>query len=161
MIGFPPGHPKAKQGSGDFSKKNTAAPVAHSSFANQVTATGTVEEENGPAITLSEAQFKQFLAAALQQAQKPIPNTSSSSKANAVTQPGLSSVASRNWIIDSGATDHITLSSKLLNKNKNCALPPVLLPSGEKVHIEATGSLPLSTIYYLHVLFVPKCRLAV
>ena len=54
----------------------------------------------------------------------------SNSKANAVTKPGLSKVASHNWIIDSGATDHITSSSKLLHKNKNCPLPPILLPSG-------------------------------
>ncbi|XP_024178440.1 actin cytoskeleton-regulatory complex protein PAN1-like [Rosa chinensis] len=52
-----------------------------------VTTTGIVEEVNGPAITLSEAQVKQFLAA-LHQAQKPNPNTGYSSKANAVTQPG-------------------------------------------------------------------------
>ncbi|KAM5579617.1 hypothetical protein ABKV19_009414, partial [Rosa sericea] len=60
---------------------------APSPFANHVSATGIVEEESGPAVTLSEAQFKQFLAA-LHQAQKPNPNTDSSSKANAVTQPG-------------------------------------------------------------------------
>ena len=69
---------------------------------------------------------------------------------NEVTKLGLSKIASRNWIIDNGATDHITSSSKLLHKDKNCLLTPVLLPSGEKTNIVAKGSLPLNSIYYLH-----------
>ena len=78
---------------------------------------------------------------------------------NVVTKPGLSNVASRNWIIDNGATDRITSSSKLLHKNKNCPLPPVLLPSREKPNTVAKGSLPLNSIYYLHdVLFVPTFK---
>ena len=80
-------------------------------------------------------------------------------KANVVTKPGLSTVASRNWIIDSDATDHITSPSKLLHENKNCSLLPVLLPSGEKANIVAKGSLPLNSIYYLHdVLSVPTFK---
>ncbi|RVW58116.1 hypothetical protein CK203_111119 [Vitis vinifera] len=71
----------------------------------------------------------------------------------------LSKVASRNWIIDSGATDHITSSSKLLHKDKNCSLPPVLLPSGEKANIVTKGTLPLNSVYYLHdVLSVPTFK---
>ena len=83
----------------------------------------------------------------------------SNSKANAITKQGLSKVASRNRIIDTSATDHITSSSKLLHKNKNCTLPPVLLPSGEKANIVAKGSLPLNSIYYLlDVLSVPTLK---
>ena len=84
----------------------------------------------------------------------------SNSKANAVTKPGLSKVASHNWIFDSGATDHITSSSKLSHKNKNCPLPPVLLPSGEKANIVAKGSLPLNSTNYLQdVLSVPTFKI--
>ena len=55
-----------------------------------------------------------------------------------VTKPGLPKITSRNWIIDSGATDHISSSPKLFShENKNCSLPPVLLPSGEKANIVA------------------------
>ena len=42
------------------------------------------------------------------------------------------------WIIDSGATYHI--SSKLFSdKHNKCTLPPVLLPSGEKAKIVTKG----------------------
>lgn len=92
-------------------------------------------------VSLSETQLKQLLSLLNNH------NDSSSSKANAVTKPGLSKLNSHNWIIDSGATDHITSSSKLLYKNKNCSLPPVLLPSGDKANIIAKGSLPLNSVY--------------
>lgn len=144
LIGYPPGHPKAKQNSGSNSR---GVP-----FANQVSE-ALDKDEGGPVVSFSEAQFKHFLSMINKQ------NEGSSSKANAVTKPGLSKVASRNWIIDSGATDHITSSSQFLHKNKHCWLPPILLPSGDKVNIIAKGSLPLYTIYYLHdVLFVPKLK---
>jgi hypothetical protein len=72
----------------------------------------------------------------------------------------LSKVVSHNWIIDSGATYHISSSSKLfLQKNKNGLLSPVLLPSGEKANTVAKGSLPLNSEYYLHdVLCVPTFK---
>ncbi|RVW85060.1 Retrovirus-related Pol polyprotein from transposon TNT 1-94 [Vitis vinifera] len=119
------------------------------SAANQVSEA----DEGKPAVALSEAQLKQLLSLLNNQ------DENSSSKVNAVTKPGLSKVASRNWIIDSGATDHITSSSKLLHKDKNCSLPPVLLPSGEKANIVTKGTLPLNSVYYLHdVLSVPTFK---
>ncbi|XP_040370240.1 uncharacterized protein LOC121051621 [Rosa chinensis] len=73
-----------------------------------------------------------------------------SNKPNQSYSSGLSKIASRSWIIDSGATDHISSSPKLFShKSKNCSLPPVLLPSGEKANIFAKGSLPLNSVYYL------------
>ncbi|RVW61806.1 hypothetical protein CK203_065639 [Vitis vinifera] len=101
-------------------------------------------DEGRPTVALSEAQLKQLLSFLNNQ------DEDSSSKANAVTKPGLSKVASRNWIIDSGVIDHTTSSSKLLHKDKTCLLPPVLLPSGEKMNIVTKGSLTLNSIYYLH-----------
>ena len=82
------------------------------------------------------------------------------SQANAVTKPGLSKITSRNWIIDSGATDHITSSlQKNFNKNKSCSLPSVMLPSGDKVDIVAKRSVPLNSVFYLHnVLCVPTFK---
>ncbi|RVW24424.1 hypothetical protein CK203_093237 [Vitis vinifera] len=34
--------------------------------------------------------------------------------------------------------------------DKNCSLPPVLLPSGEKANIVTKWTLPLNSVYYLH-----------
>jgi hypothetical protein len=87
----------------------------------------------------------------------------SSSQAHAattVTKPGLPKIASRSWIIDSGATDHISSSSQsFFQRDNNCSLPPVLLPSGETANIVAKGSLPLNSTYYLHdVLCVPTFK---
>ena len=100
----PPGHPKAIMNSGLNSNWYKGF-----STANQVSKA----DEGRPAIALSEAQLKQLLSLLNNQ------DEGSNSKANVVTKLGLSKVASRNWIIDSDATDHITSSSKLLHKNKN------------------------------------------
>ncbi|KAL6312208.1 hypothetical protein AAG906_025550 [Vitis piasezkii] len=144
LHGYPPGHPKVRMNLGSNSNRNKSF-----STANQVFET----DEGRPAVALSEAQLKQLFSLLNNQ------DENSNSKVNAVTKPGLSKVASRNWIIDSGATDHITSSSKLLHKDKNCSLPPVLLPSGEKANIVMKGSLPLNSIYYLHdVLSVPTFK---
>jgi hypothetical protein len=98
---------------------------------------------------LSKQQVQQILAILNQKG-------SNNSQANVA----LSKVTSRCWIIDSGATDHISSSqSSLLHRDKNCSLPPVLLPSGEKANIIAKGSLPLNSVYYLHdVLCVPTFK---
>ena len=92
-------------------------------MANQV---GEGSNTNEGSLTISDAQLKQLLSLLNNQ------NKGSHSKANAVTNPGLSKIASRNLIIDSGATYHITSSSNLLHKDNSCSLPPVLLPSGER-----------------------------
>ena len=108
---------------------------------------------NEGSLTISDAQLKQLLSLLNNQ------NEGSHSKANTVTKPGLSKIVSRNWIIDSEATYHITSSSKLLHKDNNCSLPLVLLPSGERANIIAKGSLPLNSVYYLHnVLSVPTFK---
>jgi hypothetical protein len=63
-------------------------------------------------------------------------------------------------IIDSGATDHITSSPKLLvNQRKNTLLPPVTMPSGEQAPITSIGNLPLnSTVTLKNVLGVPTFK---
>ena len=135
LHGYPLGYPKARMNLDSNSSRYKGF-----SAANQVSEA----DEGRPAVALSEAQLKQLLSFFNNQ------DEGSSSKVNEVTKLGLSKIASRNWIIDNGATDHITSSSKLLHKDKNCSLPPVLLPSGEKVTIVAKGSLPLNSVYYLH-----------
>ena len=110
LHGYPPGHPKARMNLGSNSNRNKSF-----SAANQVSEA----DEGRPAVALSEAQLKQLLSLLNNQ------DENSSSKANAVTKPSLSKVASCNWIIDSGTTNHITSSFKLLHNDKNCSLPPV------------------------------------
>jgi transposase InsO family protein len=145
LHGYPSGHPKTRMHSSSISNHHKGF-----SAANQVSEVSHNDEVR-PTVSLSETQLKQLLSLLNNHTED-----SSSSKANAVTKPGLSKLNSHNWIIDSGATDHITSSSKLLYKNENCSLPPVLLPSGDKANIIAKGSLPLNSVYYLHdVLSVP------
>jgi len=142
LHGYPAGHPKTKYGSGSKRFNNNKHIANHVSTA----------ENEQPVIGISQDQLKQLLSL--------IDNKTegSSPHANAVTKPGLSKVTSRNWIIDSGATDHI--SSKLFTeKHTKCSLPPVLMPSGQKADIVAKGSLPINSVYYLHnVLCVPTFK---
>ena len=66
----------------------------------------------------------------------------------------------RGSVNNSGATDHISSSPTLfLLKDKNILLPPVMLPSEEKVKIVAKGSLLLNSLYYLRdILCVPTFK---
>jgi hypothetical protein len=109
-------------------------------------------EDGQPLIGISQEQLKQLLSLLDNKKEGP------SSHANVVSKPGLFEVTSRSWIINSGATYHI--SSKLFSdKHNKCTLPPVLLPNGEKAKIVAKGSLPLNSVYYLHnVLCVPTFK---
>lgn len=139
-------------------------------MANHISASLAKDAEKPMVTGISEAQLQQLLSLLSKC------NTNSEPQAHiATTQPdapyspqthgkttklGLSKVVSHNWIIDSGATDHISSSSKLfLQKNQNGLLSPVLLPSGEKANIIAKGSLPLNSEYYLRdVLCVPTFK---
>ena len=103
------------------------------------------KEDGKLVVGISETQLKQLLSLLNDKNEGP------SSQAHAVTKPGLSKIASRSWIIDSRATNHISSSSKLLLRtDKNYSLPSVLLPSGQKAKIVTKGSLPLNSVYYLH-----------
>ncbi|KAI9185245.1 hypothetical protein LWI28_005591 [Acer negundo] len=148
LHGYPAGHPRAKYNSGQKYSNSTHRPSAN------LVSEAPSKEDSSPAVGISEAQLQQLLSLLDNK------NGGSSSQANTVTKPGLSKVASRNWIIDSGATDHITTSSKLFFRtDKNCLLPPVTLPSGESANIVAKGSLPLNSVYYLNdVLCVPTFK---
>jgi len=68
-------------------------------------------EDGQPLIRISQEQLKQLLSLLDNKNEGP------SSYANVVSKPGLSEVTSRSWIIDSGATYHI--SSKLFSDKHN------------------------------------------
>ena len=91
-------------------------------------------KENGKSVVgISETQLKQLLSLLNDK------GVESSSQAHAVTKPGLPKIASRSWIIVSGATGHISSSSQsFFQRDNNCSLPPVLLPSGETTSGGAT-----------------------
>ncbi|KAK0581116.1 hypothetical protein LWI29_010174 [Acer saccharum] len=155
LNGYPVGHPKAKYNSGPrrFNNNNKPATNHVSLTANHVLE-GFSKEDGNQVVGISQIQLKQLLSLIDNK------NEGSNSQANATIKPGLSTVTSRNWIIDSGVTDHISsLSNLFFRKNKNCSLPPVLLPSGEKANIVAKGSLPLNYVCYLHdVLCLPTFK---
>ncbi|CAH9125480.1 unnamed protein product [Cuscuta epithymum] len=64
----------------------------------------------------------------------------------------------RTWIIDSGASEHITCDSvNLFNISTRSSEPGVRIPNGELVPVTAVGSLYLSNGFYLRrVLYVPQ-----
>ena len=72
----------------------------------------------------------------------------------------INSAFSQPWILDSGATDHITSDSTLFTKTSPTSLPIVNLPNGSAVPITHTGNVPFnSDITLENVLCVPSFRL--
>jgi hypothetical protein len=135
VHGYSTGHPKARYGSGPRRFSNNNKHVT-----NHVSKDFS-KEDGQLVVGISKAQLKQLLSLLNNK------NEGSGFQANAITNQGFSEVASRSWIIDSGATNHISSSSKLFfSKDKKCSLPLVLLPSREKANIVAKGSLPLNSI---------------
>ena len=136
IHGYPVGHPKGKNNFGSGPRRFT--PHA----ANQVSDL-TSKMDGTHLVGISETQLQQLLSLIDKK------NEGSNVHNNAVTpvtKPGFSKIKARNWVIDSGATHHIASSSTLFCNNKKCALPPVLLPSGETAEIIAKGSVPLNTV---------------
>nr|TKR99929.1 hypothetical protein D5086_0000187380 [Populus alba] len=161
LYGYPTGHPKARNNQGrrfnggGGGQRYTANHVAANSFkhdervddksfhvaANSSKHTQRVDDRS---VGISEFQLKQFLSLLNDKPE------SSGAKPPAVTKPGLPTIASRNWIIDNGATDHISSSPFNFQRQTNYPLPPVLLPSGATADIVTKGTLPLNSCYYLH-----------
>ena len=80
-------------------------------------------------------------------------------KSKRVSSSSLLPVTPHRWIIDSGATHHITSFSKLLmNIDENPSLAPVSLPSGAKAKISMTGSVRINDFELNNVLCVPSFR---
>ena len=108
---------------------------------------------------LSDLQFQQILSIM----NKNSTNQSPHPQANAdVPPPGLFQAPFRppQLILDSGATDHITSSPKLLVKSRqNSILPPVIMLSGEQAPITFIRTLPLNYVISLkNVLGVPSFK---
>ncbi|CAL2268485.1 unnamed protein product [Prunus armeniaca] len=157
LNGYPPGHRlhKSKKANGNGNRdKHGAASFS----ANHVTSSPTLQELQAVVPNLSETQYQQMLSMMNEKM-----NDQPPSQANAAAlSSGLSrsSLPLHQWIIDSGATDHITSSShSLTSKCSNSSMPPVVLPSGEKAPISSTGTLSLNSQVHLRdVLHIPSFK---
>ena len=90
-------------------------------MANQVYDGANKDDGKSMVTGISEAQLQQLLSLLNDKDEG-----TSSQENTAVAKPGLSKILSPHWIIDSGATDHISSSLKLfLHGDKNISLPLV------------------------------------
>ena len=90
-------------------------------MANQVYDGANKDDGKSMVTGISEAQLQQLLSLLNDKDEG-----TSSQENTTVAKPGLSKILSPHWIIDSGATDHISSSPKLfLHGDKNISLPPV------------------------------------
>jgi len=96
---------------------------------------------------LTEDQYVQILSALTTKPITPQANVVADSTFKHTS--GLLPVAHNRWILDSGATHHITSSPTLLKHvNKNQSLTPVSLPSGDVAKITVTGSIQFNKILF-------------
>ena len=108
LNGYPVGHQKTKFQPGSRGFHNRARPAVHnvaeSPWARPATnnvAESSSRVDGNQFIGISETQLKQLLSLVSKK-------DDSTSQVNTVNKSGLSKITSRNWIIDSGATDHIS-----------------------------------------------------
>jgi hypothetical protein len=107
---------------------------------------------------LTEDQYVQILSALTT---KPVTTQANVVAASAFKRTsGLLPVAHNRWILDSGATHHITSSpTSLKHVYKNMSLAPASLPSGDVARITVTGSIQFNNSFQLNnVLYVPSFK---
>ncbi|CAN1147768.1 Retrovirus-related Pol polyprotein from transposon RE1, partial [Linum perenne] len=99
----------------------------------------------------------------LQQAKSVFPSSTSPDQPSS-SHPGIftlssfsSAVLSHSWIIDTGASDHITCSLDHFSSYESINPLPVTLPTGNSVHATHIGTVSLSSKIVLHrVLYIPQ-----
>ncbi|KAJ0860142.1 putative RNA-directed DNA polymerase [Helianthus annuus] len=140
-IGYPEWWPGKK---GEKAKSRTAA---------------CVEVDESPLPGLTREQYQQFLSMFGNKSKEdgaPTVNMAyTSPNANAT---GNVSYKNGSWVVDSGATDHITHNSLILeNRTKNTHELPVTIPNGESVEVEGRGDYVLPSGTKINeVLYVPN-----
>ncbi|KAM1406159.1 hypothetical protein ACFXTH_000858 [Malus domestica] len=161
--GYPPDHPRHNPNMTRKSKQNGGGSgfSRGSSSAHHVASTPTIKALQAAVPNLSEKQYADIFSALTSKNDESQAANEAPQAHAALTSPppsGLSPLVPGRWIIDSGATDHITCSSSLLtNSINNTSLPPVSLPSGEKASITSIGNIQLSDLLQLKdVLCVPS-----
>jgi hypothetical protein len=107
---------------------------------------------------LTEDQYVQILSALTTKPITPQANVVAASTFKHTS--GLLSVAHNRWILDSGATHHITSSpTSSKHVDKKLSLAPVSLPSGDVAKITVIGSIQFNNSFQLNnVLCVPSFK---
>nr|TKS14918.1 hypothetical protein D5086_0000038780 [Populus alba] len=134
LIGYPPGHPKSKEKASHQRQGYNKHSASGNPSANQVDFNPTFQELQASLPNLTEDQYDQILSALTT---KPVTTQANVAAASAFQHTsGLLPVAHNRWILDSGATHHITSSpTSLKHVDKNLSLAPVSLPSGDVANI--------------------------
>ncbi|MCH94998.1 retrovirus-related pol polyprotein from transposon TNT 1-94, partial [Trifolium medium] len=149
-IGYPPGYKTNKFKSSSSQVNNTSTASALESVQQ-----GSSAQSN---FQFTQEMYQGILEA-LQQSK-----LGSQPKANAVTTSpfALHSPSHQNgkhsslWILDTGATDHITFDLSSLTTYQNIVPVPVSLPNGSQVLASISGSVVISpSITIHHVLYIP------
>lgn len=159
LNGYPPEHPKHASNKSNHRITSFKRNQSHHSSVNNAHEGPVIQDVPSVSNGLSDLQLQQILSII----QGKGTTQSANPKANAAAaSSGLLQALLRlhQLIIDSGATNHITSSPKLLvNQRKNTLLPPVTMPSGEQAPITSIGNLPLnSTVTLKNVLGVPTFK---
>ncbi|KAM1627395.1 hypothetical protein ACFX1R_017067 [Malus domestica] len=163
LHGYPPEHRLHRSNRGGGRGNNSGGRnKRHGSSANNTTNGASLQELHSAVPGLSDQQFQQILSIMNNNE-----TTQNPPKANAAVNAtenssGLSKPLKhlRRWIIDSGATDHITSSPTSLTRClKSVNLPPVQMPSGQTAPITSIGNLSLnSSVHLQDVLCVPTFK---
>ncbi|CAM8948593.1 unnamed protein product [Rhodiola kirilowii] len=167
LVGYPPGHRLHKgdntnnnRGQKHFS--NNVASNPHSTDAtNNFSADKMVPAGLDSSGTTSQlTQVQDHLAKLLT-----LLNQKDTKEANQFHMAGITcltttKLAHNTWILDSGATDHITHHMHLLHDVKLLKIPyEVLMPNGSKALVTHTGSCDINPLLTIHeVLLVPDFR---
>ncbi|XP_076928722.1 uncharacterized protein LOC143592775 [Bidens hawaiensis] len=117
-----------------------------------------VEKEASPISGMTPAQYQKFVEFFGNK-------TSMNNKEENVDEANMAGTAGKEgkWVIDSGATEHITCDDTMLkNKTKRKFEPSVTIPNGDAILVEGRGDLTLPNgMKVKEVLYVPnfKCNL--
>lgn len=179
LNGYPPGHPavakwnKGKNtgaGATQFStsyKKNNNANYKYKTIFGGTTGTGVMQvtkiaDEPGVSsdpIAKLQMQMGQLLSMfGKPQEHESLDNPEDHIMAGMVTS--FASFTNTNinvWIVDTGATDHMTCNKNLFHTLNNLVAPVfVSLPNGNYIKVTQSGSIPLNSSISLHnVLYIP------
>ncbi|CAL8151589.1 unnamed protein product [Prunus armeniaca] len=155
LHGYPSWHRLHKSGGGNHNSKGGGG-RNKSSSANHVDANPSFYDVKAVMPNLTNQQYKQICSVLKEKESDSQPDSQANIAGSSLFKNCSTTL---NWIIDSGATDHITSSPHLLTNVKHSTMPPVKLPSGDQAPITATGTLPINSYLFLKdVLGVPTFK---
>ncbi|KAK3042543.1 hypothetical protein RJ639_000267 [Escallonia herrerae] len=138
--------------------------VANTTDSSQSTH-GVHSQDTNSSPGLSTYQLQQLAHALFMMTQNQKSPGNSDAYANAASlslfqNASINSVFTKLWILDSGATDHITSDPTLFTQTNSSSIPSVNLPTGSSASINSIGTIPFnSNITLDNVLCVPSFRL--